>query len=353
MHDVLVVGAGPSGSWAGMRCAEKGLDVLMLDAARFPRDKACGGIVGETAVRLIGNDVLSLLEAEGHGNELFFDWQPIGFIGRHEYYFKRRRFDHYLVRRAQASGAKLLEDRRVTKVDVRPEGVVVEANGETHEAHLVIGAEGTNSVVGRSVRLTHHDGPYKYASIKAEIDLTPEQIARLGVHDPPHQKTYFFSDLLGFGWIVANERSVNAGLGAMMRHANGLRPRFLDFLRRVDLPPQDVRGAQIPYLPLRRVYADRVLLTGDAGGFVNPWTGCGIDDGILASERAAEVAKLAVDRADFTAATLRQFQDASRDHLRWIVKRGRWMKGLDLIMPVGKRFPRWVKHIVRIAAQWA
>lgn len=354
MRDVLVVGAGPSGSYAAMRCAELGLDVRILDAATFPRDKACGGVVGDEAVRLVGPGVRSVVEREGRGNDLFYDWRRIGHVDAHLYFVKRRRFDHYLAQRAVAAGAELLEGRRVTNVSVLPDRVAVEADGERHEASMVVGADGTNSVVGRAIGLSHHDGTCKYASIKAEIDLPPDAIRRLGVEDPePHQRTFFFSDLLGFGWIVPNEGSVNAGYGAMMRHAGGLRPRFYEFLARLGIPPQDVRGAQIPYLALPRVYADRVLLTGDAGGFVNPWTGCGIDDGIEASERAAAVAKLAADRGDFTAATLREFQETSRRHLRRINRRGRWMKALDLLMPVGARFPGWAKYVVKVTARWA
>lgn len=354
MPDVLVVGAGPSGAHAARRCAEKGLDVLILDAARFPRDKACGGIVGEPAVRRIGGDVLSVLEREARVNELYYDWRRVGRLEAHMYFFKRRRFDHYLVRRAVAAGARLLEGRRVRAVAVRPDRVVVEADGGTHEAPLVIGADGTNSVVGRAVGLSHRDGPWKYASVRAEIDLPPDRMEALGIEDPaPHQRTYFFSDLVGFAWIVPNRGSVNAGLGATVRHAGGLRERFHAFLRRLGLPPADVRGGQIPYRPLPRVYADRVLLTGDAGGFVDPWTGCGIEDGIEASERAAAVARRAADRGDFTAATLRAFQDASADHLRRLRRRARWVQAVDFAMPVGAPFPRWVRQVVTVAARLA
>src|SRR3972149_6926768 len=350
MWEVVVVGAGPAGSYAAMRCAERGLRVLMLDAARFPRDKACGGIVGERAMRIPGPGVRSVLEGEGHVNQLYYDWKPVGAVDTHLYFFRRRRFDHYLVQRALAAGAELLENQRVTKVGVLPDRGVVQAGAKSHEAQLVIGADGTNSVVGRAIGMSHHDEYSKYASMKAEIDLPREKVEALGVLDPPHQNTYFFTDLLGFGWIVPNDGSVNVGYGALMRHAHGLRPRFLKFLRRMDLPPQDVRGAQIPYLPPRRVYADRVLLTGDAGGVVNPWNGCGIDDGLGGSERAAEVAKLAADRGDFTAKTLVEYQRASRDHLRWIRARGLWIKGFDRILPRGMPFPFWVKYIVKVAA---
>ena len=354
MHDVIVAGAGPSGAHAARRCAEQGLDVLVLDAATFPRDKACGGIVSEAAVRLVGPDVLTVAEREAVGNDLFYDWRRIGRLDVRVHCFKRRRFDHHLVRKAVAAGAELREGRRVTGVAVRPDRVVVAADGEAHEASLVIGADGTNSVVGRSVGLSHRDGPWRYASIRAEVDLPPEGIAALGIEDPtPHQNTYFFSDLVGFGWVVPNAGSVNAGLGATVRHAGRLRERFLGFLQRLGLPPADVRGGQLPYRPLPRVYADRVLLTGDAGGFVDPWTGCGIEDGIEASERAAAVARLAADRGDFTANTLRAFQEASEDHLRRLRRRARCVQAVDLAMPVGAPFPRWVRHVVTVAARLA
>lgn len=353
MREVLVVGAGPAGSYAALRCAERGLNVLLLDSSRFPRDKACGGVVGERTMRMVGGDIGSILEGEGHVNQLYYDWEPMGAVDTHLYFFRRRRLDHYLVQRAQAAGAELVENRRVTKVDVRTDRAVVEANGERYDADLVIGADGTNSVVGRSIGMSHHAGDSKYASMKAEVDLPPEKIEALGVHDPPHQNTYFFSELFGFAWVVPNHGGVNVGYGALMRHAQRLRSRFMEFLHRMDIPPQDVRGAQIPYLPPRRVYADRVLLTGDAGGFVNPWNGCGIDDGLEASERAAQVAALASDRGDFTAQTLRGFQSASREPLRWMRGRGTLMKGLDRLMPVGLPFPFWVKRLVKVGAAWA
>src|SRR3990172_8804987 len=139
MRDVVVVGAGPSGAHAARRCAEAGLDVLMLDAATFPRDKACGGIVTEAAVRLVGPDVLSIVEREAIGNELFYDWRRIGHLEARVYCFQRRRFDHYLVRKAVAAGVELREGRRVTGVAVKPDRVVVAADGEAHEASLAIG----------------------------------------------------------------------------------------------------------------------------------------------------------------------------------------------------------------------
>src|SRR5438477_3902526 len=52
-HDVAVIGAGPAGSTAAYRLAAGGAGVLLVDKARFPRDKPCGGGVTLRAARLL------------------------------------------------------------------------------------------------------------------------------------------------------------------------------------------------------------------------------------------------------------------------------------------------------------
>ena len=63
MYDVIVVGAGPAGSTTARECAEKGMSVLLLDRAAFPRDKPCGGGVTARASDLL--PLISLLSLRG------------------------------------------------------------------------------------------------------------------------------------------------------------------------------------------------------------------------------------------------------------------------------------------------
>ncbi len=347
MHDVIVVGAGPSGSYAAMKCAEKGLNVLLIDKEKFPRDKACGGIIGDQIVRMIGGDVMSVIECEASITDFYYNWKLIQSMDSHSYFIKRRRFDNYLVKRAVASGSVLVEEARVNGVSVDEKSAVVKtANGDLR-ANIVIGADGTNSIVAKSIGLSHHDDICRFASLKAEIDVTPKKAKELDIVDPLKKKTYFFQNLIGFAWIVPNGNSVNAGYGSTVSKAKGLKERFHDFLHQVGLKPQHELGAQIPFRTLPRVYGNRVLLTGDAGGFVNPWTGCGIEDGMMASEKAAIMCKMAVDTHEFSASNLSRYREMCKNQITRIKWRGSWIKALDRIMPENSSYPFWVEILLK------
>ena len=79
--DVIVVGGGPSGSAAAMQLADAGLSVVLLDKARFPRDKLCGGLISERSAKLIdrifGNAVVPPYEYVSTGARFFFDGEPV------------------------------------------------------------------------------------------------------------------------------------------------------------------------------------------------------------------------------------------------------------------------------------
>jgi geranylgeranyl reductase family protein len=347
LHDIIVVGAGPSGSCAAMECAEAGLRVLLLDRDRFPRDKACGGVVGESTVRIFGKDILSVRECEATRNDFFYDWEHIGHIDKREHFFKRRKLDRYLVQRAIESGAELREAVLATGVTISSDKAVVHTTAGDFEAQIVIAADGMSSAIGHSLGLTQHDDRCRYASMKAEVDVTPQKASELGVMDPTRQQTHFFSDLMGFAWVIPNNGSVNAGYGSTIDKSKGLKERFCKFLGHLGLEPQLVRGGQIPLMTIRRVYAERVLFTGDAAGFVNPWTGAGIDQGVMASEKAAVVCKAAFESRDFSAENMSTYQMLCAAQVRRTNWRGSWIKALDCLIPRGTIFPFWFKFLVK------
>ena len=139
--DVLVVGAGPAGSAAAAWAARAGLDVLLLDAAVFPRDKTCGDGLTPRAVHelsrlgledwLRAHTVNQGLRAHGFGQTLLLPW-PGGTLPSWGSAVPRTELDDHLRTTAIKEGAQALDGVRA--VDVVREGdrvraVVVERRG--------------------------------------------------------------------------------------------------------------------------------------------------------------------------------------------------------------------------------
>jgi flavin-dependent dehydrogenase len=156
MYDVIVVGAGPSGSAAAKKCAEYGFKTLMLDKRILPRDKTCGGLVSKFADNIIKSEFGDIPQSVmchpstiiGHmihiigGETIKFDATEI--------ITWRRNLDYWMVQKAQAKGSELWQNSKV--ISVKNEGpnfsVTVEKNGEgqTLKTRYVIGAEGAISI---------------------------------------------------------------------------------------------------------------------------------------------------------------------------------------------------------------
>ncbi len=172
---VIVVGGGPAGSSASYHLARAGLDVVVLDRARFPRDKPCSEYLSPQASRILeAMGALDDIEQSGAAQLTGMRVHaPNGatihgeFTGQHGYRgfrdrglaLRRTVLDAILLDRARLAGARVEEGSRVTDV-VRNErgrvtGVVVSSDGASRmlNADLVIGADGLRSVIGRRLGL--------------------------------------------------------------------------------------------------------------------------------------------------------------------------------------------------------
>jgi flavin-dependent dehydrogenase len=158
--DAVVVGAGPAGSIAALVLARAGARVALADKASFPRDKACGDLVGPRGVQLLAELGVHVPDA-GQGSDLLAVG-PSGrasrlpaFPGRdyagHGVVVPRLVFDDALREAAVAAGA-LPVQARVTGVDADGAGkvrAVIAGDGRRLAADVVIGADGALSPVAR------------------------------------------------------------------------------------------------------------------------------------------------------------------------------------------------------------
>ena len=156
-YDVIVAGAGPGGSTAARECAARGLSVLLLDKAEFPRDKPCGGGVNVRSARLLPFDVAPVTERVIRGVR-FSVRQRGAFTRMHgvplTYLTQRSRLDAYLVERAVQAGARLREGAAVRRVERHPSHIVVRTEGETFQGRALVAADRAN---GQTAKLAGLD----------------------------------------------------------------------------------------------------------------------------------------------------------------------------------------------------
>jgi len=299
--DLVVVGAGPAGSCAALGAlkASPGLRVLLLDRADFPRDKSCGDGIAPHVI-----DALASVGAAG----VVAGWTPLrhlelargdtrvaGPMAREVYVVPREVFDARLVEHAVAAGA-VLEKRRVRRVEVRDDRVVLDGPGDSVSARVVVGADGVHSVLR-----PHLLGEIREPRAIAIRGYAPTVESRRGTqvirYGPRAQPAYAWAFDRGDGWSNVGYGELLPGqLAGPSPGAAPSRALLLEQLEEL-LPAtvpegRDWKGHHLPLSGWRWKQPDgRVLLVGDAAALVNPMTGEGIyyavATGILAGRTAA------------------------------------------------------------------
>jgi geranylgeranyl reductase family protein len=319
--EVAIVGAGPAGSIAAHRLATAGVQVVLLERATFPRDKACGDGVSahglamlertgleEWASRFTAPEVLRLTSPDGQ----VLDVQPTPLNG-HCYgrIIPRRLLDTRLAQAAMEAGTHLLEGTRVRSIE-RTNGypLRIVAEGATVEAQIAILADGSNAPVTRQMGLVQE--PPELIAIRQYFAGDAGPGKRLEIH--------FESPITpGYTWLFpVSDGHVNVGTGTFIRRIQQDGIALKDILARFtsDSTATEKRLAKAEPVgpvqghPLRtqmkatRTHAERVLVIGDAAGLVSPLSGEGIARAMESGEIAAAHALKALAAGDFSARAL-------------------------------------------------
>ena len=287
-HDVIVVGAGPAGSTTARECASRGLSVLMLDKAEFPRDKPCGGGVTVRAAQMLPFDLAPVVERTISGLHLTYR-QSKGFTRYSENELalltRRSRLDAFLLERALEAGATLRQRATVRAVEQHPSHVVVRTGDATLEARTLVAADGAN---GPTARMAGIDVKLRY------------QIALEGNISPPGGVPEQWQHLMGldvggmeggYGWIFPKGDHLNIGLGGWKYIGSTLRQRLERLVRHYGYDPANIWGLSGFHLPVRQrnspLVDGNLLLVGDAAGLIDPVTAEGIHSAFWSGQAAA------------------------------------------------------------------
>lgn len=316
-YDVVVVGAGPSGSVAAWELARNGLKVALLEKHKLPRHKTCGG-----GIPMVAADILEFNELKDLVPEAFIECDTR--YMRHTFNFetpflmpmnvsentnlslwmvRRDIFDNALANRAVAHGAELLDEHSVKQIICLPDGRV-QVEAVTNSGNWVatcdklVGADGVNGVVARQIGLR------KERSLAIAMEAEVPHDWKSGHPDlrPEVLHLEFGAVPKGYAWVFPKSDHLNVGAGFFSSKKNEKEERAgtKEFLQNVIC--NYLTSLNVPYNPEELIYHSyplplwhgqstlqnsegNVFLSGDAAGLVNPFFG----DGILHALRSGKI----------------------------------------------------------------
>lgn len=298
-YDVVVVGSGPAGATTARVAAERGLRVLMVDKKQeLGAPIQCSGAVSAHALRdtnvapsdeFIASPIYGFAVYDAEGGATIVDYRelkagvyqhtPLGYV------VDRRRFDRHLATLAERAGADVWLKTEALNHSPQGDGfteVSLKRLGQTLSvrARVIVGADGVQSQVGKWAGLRTH---LKLSELASCLQLIVDRVDTSGLLEivAGHEwapggyawifpKGYGYAEV-GLGIIrTVTDKDARWHLDHFMQHS------FLAG-RLKDCRTLEVQGGGVPLAaPLKRQYADHILLVGDAARHVNPITGGGI-----------------------------------------------------------------------------
>ena len=292
--DVLIVGGGPAGSACAAALRAAGQDVLVVDAACFPRDKPCAGwITPEVLEELpfsidayakehVAQPISRFRVGTIGGGTVDVDYgEPVS------HGIRRVEFDAELLLHSRA---RVLEGRRVRTVERRNGDWVLDG---VLAAPVLVGAGGHRCPVARYLNPATEEAPV-VAAREIEFPIQAEDASRCRVEED-RPELYFCADLRGYGWCFRKGDHLNIGLGRLdKRHLPDHLAAFLEFLRQSEriesIPDDGWRGHayRVRRGRPRRAGERGILLVGDAAGLAASASGEGILAALVSGRMAAE-----------------------------------------------------------------
>jgi geranylgeranyl reductase family protein len=319
--DVLVVGAGPGGAATAYHLARHGVDVTVVDRARFPREKVCGdGITPRGVASMLrmgvdpddpGFERVKGLRVYSRSVTMELPWPELESWPNYGLVRTRHDFDQLLVDRAVKAGARLLEGTEAVEPTFRDgwvTGSTIRPAGERRAEPTVVRARYVIAADGAASRFAKPAGVRRDYS--RPLGIAARRYFRTTYHPGPWFESWldlWEGDLLlpGYGWLfpVAGGR-INLGAG-LLNTFKGFKDisaqRLFDAF--ATMLPSDwgiseetaegrVLSGPLP-LSLNRIpqAVPGMLLVGDAAGAVNPFNGEGIAYAMESGELAAELVR--------------------------------------------------------------
>jgi len=341
LFDVAIVGGGPAGSSCAAFCAIAGLQPLVIDREKFPREKVCGDCLNPSCwavlkrlklaqhVRGLPHSKLCLvtfIAIDGH--EVILDLPSVADC---EISVKRSLFDDLLLRRARELGANVHEETTVTGLTKNSDWKIETASKQTFHARMLIGADGRNSTIAHLCNLLPRPARERVA-LQAHIPLPRDFGNRIVLQFLPEGYS---------GQAPVNENQLNLCLVGTPPTISALRK----WAERQFVLPANQAWRTITPLTRSAVASayENLFFIGDAARVVEPFTGEGIYYALRSGELAAN-ASAKILRGDDRKTVLNEFRRAYAE-----MYRGRlWINRLARAAVVRPQLGSFFVHAARV-----
>ncbi|MFH0713129.1 MAG: geranylgeranyl reductase family protein [Candidatus Micrarchaeota archaeon] len=334
--DVIIVGAGPSGSSCATFLAKAGKNVLLIDKAKFPRDKICGdGISGKSLKVLQELGVMPAMEKAEHIKMYGVTFsspkgrvvkipsrgkegdKPPGFVARREVFdnviFQNAKKYSHTFEQFQVSDLLLEGDQvvGVTGIDLQTK------KKYSFKAKVVVGADGAASVISNKVKYDNFDDNHQIVAVRAYYSGVKDLNDTIELHFVDELIPGYFWIFpeangmanVGAGMIVRDMKAKKVNLQEAMQKAMDNNPLFKERFKDAKLI-SPIRSWSLPVgSKHKKAHGNGFILVGDAASLIDPFTGEGIGNALTSGKIAAESIVKAFAKNDFSAASLKDYED--------------------------------------------
>ncbi|MFH1056197.1 MAG: NAD(P)/FAD-dependent oxidoreductase [Candidatus Micrarchaeota archaeon] len=356
--DVIVAGGGPGGSTCATFLGQMGHKVLLLDKAKFPRDKTCGDAISGKSMGVLRE--MGLLESvegvdhskiygvtfsspEGYVIEIPFRTdQNVGYCSR------RLVYDNLLFENAKKH-ATTLEEFAVTDV-IMEDGFVVGVKGRAlkegkdreFRAKVVVGADGATSVVANRLGFGKVEQNHHCVAVRGYYKGVTGMTKNIELH-------FVESIIPGYFWIFPLDNGLaNVGAGLLTKDFKKKKINLKDWmLNEIKINPlfkerfahaelvSDIKAWNLPFGSKRKKnHGNGFVLVGDAASLIDPFTGEGIGNAMASGKLAAKAIHNAFLKNDFSEKTLSEYEKTLHEEIDHELVNSYRMQRLGSIRPV-------------------
>lgn len=351
--DVIVVGAGPSGSTVANFLASKGIRTLLIDNGDIGRDKACGGFIPNSVIKefhipdAVIDRTICRLRAYYEALETETEIDKSGSVLRTD-------FDKFLLERAIREGTNFLPKTRAVDIQYGTDGHIngiiaknlISGKLQKIKSTVVVDAEGYSANLAKKIGLFNHWA--KYAVCRQYIMSPAKPIEKTfgkGVIE-----TYWDIEGPGYAWIFPKRDRLYVGIGIETPPpVRDIKVRLDSFINSHVVASKKLKGCKIialnggvvttsgPYSP---TYTSNFIVTGEAAGCVGPLYGGGIDYGMFSAKIAADVVADAISTGDTSSKSLSKYEK------RCCQINGPYLKREMIVKKIVLRSKRWKRAFV-------